>query len=195
MNRDRPLCSSPAAPNHLPLGGPPLGWTCAAGAAVGGAVLIYARARRTAAQPRCPSYESAWRSSTDVGGPRWAPVTMRTDGLAVDAAGREGLERVVDVDLRGVHAEVGGESLPPPQPAIHIPTGLAVPDPTRRPSSANSSMPPARADLGTGRRSVTGRAVMSSAALRGQRPVAGAGAQACRIRRVAVPQLRAAARR
>jgi hypothetical protein len=30
---------------------------------------------------------------------------MRTDGLAVDAAGREGLERVVDVDPRGVHAE------------------------------------------------------------------------------------------
>jgi hypothetical protein len=47
------------------------------------------------------------RSSTDVGGPCWAPVTMRTDGLAVDAAGREGLERVVDVDPRGVHAEVG----------------------------------------------------------------------------------------
>src|SRR5674536_409130 len=101
MNRDRPLCSSPAA--HV--------------------------------QPRCPSCESAWRSSTDVGGPCWAPVTMRTDGLAVDAAGREGLERIVDVDLRGVHAEVGGESLPPPRPAIHIPTGLAVPDPPRRPSS------------------------------------------------------------
>src|SRR5664280_2255631 len=31
------------------------------------------------------------QSSTDIGCPCWAQVTMRTDGFAVDAAGRDGL--------------------------------------------------------------------------------------------------------